>query len=232
MFKVFTLFLLILLASSVIFADELEDRKSIKNNVSHMFLSGQYQALSDLSKKYLETEDRTSSGLWKLTLFYSGIERAVDKKNRDEKYWLNIEENALGWVKNQPNSPSGYVAYAVILIQHAYMYRGEGWADEVREEDWKPFYAYVNKAYKYLNENKAIASKDPRWYETMLIIAKLKSFDKADFESLFNEIYFIFWRFYASFRFLLKTMQNIHSFCKFHGINRSICIPKIIFNNF
>lgn len=176
-----------LILSSPTSANELQERESIKNTVSQLFIKEQFEDLSKLSIKYLKTEERTSSGLWKLTLYNSAISGITDKNNRDEKYWSDLEAKTLRWIKSQPDSPSGYIAYATILMNHAWMYRGGGWSHEVREEDWEPFNAYVRKAKQHLIENKSIASNDPRWYETMLSIATAEGWSDEDFETLINE---------------------------------------------
>ena len=61
--------LLMLSAPSFVSADELSDRQLIIDHVSQMFMAEQFDELSKLSKHYLETEKRTSSGLWKLSLY-------------------------------------------------------------------------------------------------------------------------------------------------------------------
>lgn len=185
--KLLICFSVLMVLSSFVSANELQDRESIKNNVVQLFLAEKFEELSKLSEKYLETEERTSSGLWKLTLFNAAIGEITDRNNRDEQYWSDMEGKALRWVKSQPESPSGYIAHATILMNHAWMYRGGGWAYQVRREDWEPFNAYVNKAKQYLSENKAIASNDPRWYETMLSVAIAEGWSDEDFELFVNE---------------------------------------------
>lgn len=168
-------------------ANELEERKEIINSIKDMFLQEKFKELSMISKKYIDTEERTSSGTWKITFYYEGIESYAINLGKDEKRFDEAEEKALRWVESQPNSSSGYIAYTSILMRRAWMYRGGGWANEVKKEAWEPFYKNIAKSKKYLFDNYKIASSDPCWYEMMLKISKVESWDKNAFNLLFNE---------------------------------------------
>lgn len=169
------------------FSGELATREKIKDEVSVLFNKNNYNALSELSAKYLHAEERTSSGLWKSGLFYSGIIDQADLKIKDEDHWNNLEQKALEWVKSQPKSPSGYLAYAIILERRAWMYRGGGWAKDVKKEDWVYFRKYIQKAKSFLLKNKRIASSNPQWYDTMISIARAEGIDKSAFDQLITE---------------------------------------------
>jgi len=180
-------FIFLFVIPSITYSGELEDRESIKRIVKNMFIKDNFDGLSKLSKKYLETQERTSSGLWKLTLFYAGVGEIVNGKIKDKNYWNKLEKKALKWVESQPQSPSGYIAYAMILVERAWMYRGGGWARDVKKESWKPFYEQLEKAKNYLKDHYEIASTDPRWHETMIIIARSEGWHKDSFELLVNK---------------------------------------------
>lgn len=168
-------------------AGELEIREKVKNEICKMYLHEQFDELTRISQKYLETEERSPSGLWMLTLFNAGIGKATNTDIKNDAYWDGLEEKALRWVSFYPQSPSGYIAYANILRSRAWMYRGGGWARDVKEENWKPFYECLAKARRYLKKHYHVSSKDPRWYETMIVIAMGEGWEKEAFESCFNE---------------------------------------------
>ena len=56
---------------------ELEDRVRIESATRQAFALGNFQRLEDDSSAYRTTKARTSSGLWKLTLFYKGLSDAL-----------------------------------------------------------------------------------------------------------------------------------------------------------
>ncbi|WDP90633.1 MAG: hypothetical protein HUN04_13395 [Desulfobacter sp.] len=177
----------LLILPSLSFSGELEERAIIIKATANLFIEEKFDLLSEMSARYLDTEERTSSGLWKLTLFNAGIGTLPNQNNKDEKYWDSFEKKALRWVKSRPDCPSGYIAYSEILVSRAAMYRGTSWAKDVKKENWKPFYTNIGKAKQFLYEHKTIASKDPRWYECMLKIANLESWEISSFEALLDE---------------------------------------------
>jgi hypothetical protein len=181
------LLLSVITAQEFTYANELEETDKISDLAEKLFSEEKFEELSMISKKYIDNEERTSSGLWKLTFFYVGIESYVHKIRKDEKKLNEAEEKALRWVKNQPASPSGYISYSLILINRAWIYRGGGWAYEVKEEAWGPYYKKIAQARKNLLDNYQIASNDPCWYQYMLKISFAEGWDIDSFNLLFNE---------------------------------------------
>ena len=173
--------------TSALGADELEGRKIISARVSNLFMQERFGELERLADQYRMTGERTSSGLWKLTLFYSGISDVADGNNINETYWNSIEARARRWVEEYPASPTPRIAYSLILIGHAWKFRGSGWAEEVNPDARKPFHEYLNKARVYLLEHKDIAGSDPRWYEAMLSVALAEDWDIKRFNKLVDE---------------------------------------------
>jgi hypothetical protein len=151
-----------------------------------MFMQEKFDALDKLADEYRTTESRSSSGLWMLTHFYAGI-GVVKNQSQEEKYWADIESKALRWAASNPNSPAAYNVYADFLVGHGWKFRGSALAYQVRKENWKPFYKQLSKARKYLLKKKRIASADPKWYETMLIIARAEGWDRKQFDELVAE---------------------------------------------
>jgi len=168
-------------------AGELEDRQAIGKQVSDLFMHERFDELERMAQQFRGTEERTSSGLWKLTFFYSAINDVADDDEKKNQYWESIEAKALRWVDAYPNSPTPHIAYAMILVGHAWMVRGTGWSDDVKQENWKPFQEYLAKAGTYLREHKDVADADPRWYETMLVIARSENWDLEHFNKLVHE---------------------------------------------
>lgn len=178
---------LLFVAPLTVKADELQERKKMSLTVTTLLLSENFAELEQLANEFRTKQNRSQSGLWMLTLFYAGIYEATDNEIRDEQYWADIEGRTLRWAKLYPNSPTPHIAYSITLINHAWSFRGNGWAREVHPEDWKPFFHYVGKARENLIAHKNIAKSDPRWYETMLIVAKAENWDITKFNALVDE---------------------------------------------
>jgi Domain of unknown function (DUF4034) len=166
---------------------ELEDRASLQSQVVSAFHGNRFTELENVSSDFRTKESRTSSGLWKLSLFYSGINSAVDTSITDERYWANTDSKLSQWAAQYPNSPTAPIAQAAVLIRHAWAYRGNGWASEVAPHNWKPYYAHIEKARQHLLKHKASAAVDPNWYTNMIGIALAEGWDQVRFDDLVNE---------------------------------------------
>lgn len=179
--------LFILVAPLVYGASELEDRAVMDGRVAKLFMAEQFVELDRMAADYWKKESRTESGLWMLTLFYAAIGNVASLRVKDEDYWRDIEGKSRRWIERYPKSPTAHIAHALILIGHGWKFRGGGWTRQVREEDWKPFHAYLQQAETYLRANKAVAALDPRWYEAMLEIATAEGWEIDRFNSLVDE---------------------------------------------
>jgi hypothetical protein len=168
--------------------DELAERREISATTQQAFLAADFRKLEELSQAYRTEKSRTSSGLWKLTLFYAGIgDVAIQASKVGEGAFAPLEERTVKWAQQYPNSPTAHIAHSIILLEHGWVIRGTGYADTVKPEAWAPFRRYVALARKNLEEHKSVASGDPRWYETMLVVARAEAWDRKQFDSLLNE---------------------------------------------
>jgi hypothetical protein len=176
----------ILLSSFACDANELLDRKALDQQVRVSFFSQDFQQLEKIAADFRVNETRTSSGLWELTLYYGGFSYLSNGMHHDYEFGV-LDKIIQNWLTEYPQSSTAHIAKAIILLDHAWFYRGGGWARDVKPENWKPFEEYVGKAREYLEKHKSVASQDPQWYETMLDIAKLQSWPLDDFLELMNE---------------------------------------------
>jgi len=71
------------------------------------------------------------------------------------------------WISKYPDSPTPYVARGEAFMQRGWKFRGEGWANQIHEEDKQTYGEMVIASAKYLIENEAIGSKDPHWYRSL-----------------------------------------------------------------
>ena len=168
-------------------ADELGERRKVDNQVSYMFLTERFNALDKIADDYRQTEDRTSSGLWKLTLLYAGLYTHVEWNGGNDEHWQMIKKKALKWIEIKPESPTPHLVYAGMLYRQAWKQRGIGSSENAKAEGLKSFYKYLTKAKELLYETKKMASKDPRWYELMIKIAKAEGWSKQKFATLLSE---------------------------------------------
>lgn len=164
---------------------ELELRESLEAKSASLFEYDMFEALDHDAKDYLENARRTSSGLWYLTLFDTGIMDFAFKLTRQGQPWDELEKKAAAWIEARPDSAAARVTYAKFLIQHAWQYRsGKTGSDLLK--NWL-FNHYIERAQKVLEESKSFASRDPRWYEAMFLVATAQNWKEDDFLALEQE---------------------------------------------
>ena len=206
MIKAIIFFIGLFVASSV-FSGELKTRTEIGNSVKALFTSGDYESLNAMGYSYLNNKSRTSSGLWKLTFYYSGLSYAMSSNTSDPQYWLALKKKLLVWSELDQESSFPHMLYVDLLISEAWMHRGSGWAKNVRKEDWKPFREKIEEARLYLERYSHFKEKDPQWYESMLQIAKAQDWHVNRFYILLNEALDTYPQFYEIYFRAINYLQ-------------------------
>lgn len=180
----------LVVTESVHAASEMEDRARVVATVRQAFLDEKFAELEESAHSYRVSKARTSSGLWLLTLFYGGLREAIREQTSSGPRDTSFEAlySKIGrWEGQFPRSPVAHIMRSMAHIEHAWAYRGSGYVDTVRPEDWAPFNEYLDKARGNLEAYKAISAVDPKWYEEMLVIAKAQGWPQVEFNALLSE---------------------------------------------
>lgn len=167
-------------------AGEMEDRTEIARAVSALFEAEKFDELDRMAEEFRTRESRTSSGLWKLTLFYRGLYVQHEGK-ANESYFNKVDGLYMKWAAQNPDSTVAHVGHAGNLLNRAWFFRGGGWARDVPEESWKPFFENLEKARLYLLKHKQSTDKDPVWFHNMLAIAKGENWPLDRFLAMVEE---------------------------------------------
>lgn len=169
-------------------ASEMDDRREIGSVVQDAFAQDRFAKISALAERYRVEKARTESGLWKLTLVYAAISHAISNEAAQDdigKGFLVVEKKIQRWIKLQPRSPTAHLAYATLFTDHA-------WAiSNLDDGPMTPaarasFNLLFEKARRYLEKTRPIAAVDPYWYESMLDIGRVQSWDAAKFDAMFD----------------------------------------------
>jgi hypothetical protein len=185
-----TLALGLLIAAQAQGTSELVQRAAISASVQKDFLASDFDRLESMATKYRTERSRTTSGLWHLSLFYAGIDDAIDDQTKGEDrdaLFEAIEQRTREWASKFPDSPTGHIAHSLTLIERAWAHRGGGYASTVSPDAWTAFEHYIAMARANLEEFKSVASVDPKWYETMTLVARAENWDRSEFDALLNE---------------------------------------------
>lgn len=163
-------------------AGELEERAEIENKVIGLVYGGDFAGLEAMAEDYRSSKARTSSGLYKLTLFYSGIFKAFCYNGTDDRYWDGAERHAQTWVDRYPQSPTAHLAFAQVLRNRA---RSFGISGSPSDHDTAR--KHITRTRLYLESHESIAQQDPRWYEMMIGVARAERWPEESATKLIDE---------------------------------------------
>src|SRR5712672_2051587 len=92
-------------------ATELEEREAVYRAVQIALLNSDFRTLEEMSEKFRQEKSRTSSGLWKLTLFYAGITTAakVATLQPGSTSFEEFENRTAQWAKQYPGSAAAHI---------------------------------------------------------------------------------------------------------------------------
>ena len=162
-------------------AKEIEEHKITEKKELHSY----HKELDLLANKYRKFNERTPSGVWKLTEFYNAF--APSARAEDTEYWDTYTANIEEWINQSPDSPTPRIVLANVLIKRAWAHRTTLPARAVKPEAWKAFKYFVSQARSYLEQNKVMTSEDPHWYAAMSIIAMAEGWSLEKFLALMEE---------------------------------------------
>jgi hypothetical protein len=181
--------------------DELDNRAVIERYLVQLFQAGDYESLEFVAKQFRDQKLRTSSGLLKLDQFYASFDVVLRLSPDEEKFRPAVESLISDWLEKYPNSTNAHLAYAQMLMQHAWSIRGTGFVNTVKPESWKPFLDYVEKTRQYLQVHNSVSNDDPRWDLLLLDIAMIQNVSDEEYTKLsdaalnrnpdFYQLYFV-----------------------------------------
>ena len=163
---------------------ETKEQNQIKGQASTLLSSKDYKGLEDLAGKYRASKECYADGLWKLTYVYIGIEPSDDAS---ESEWATRQSQVNDWIREQNESITARVAKARLLIGYAWKIRGSGWANSVKETEWKKFHERLQQAVHVLEESRALKEKCPVYWSSLQRAALGLQTDKVEFEAVFNQ---------------------------------------------
>lgn len=166
-------------------ANELEDREAIYNQVDSDFFNGKFTIIETQAKSYLDTQERTTSGLWRLTILHASFERIMASSNS-----LSTKQEILKtWAKAYPASATVRFAEVQLLMARAKSIRGLSGKYELDPEVVEPYQRLLRRASDRMEADKALTGTDPRWYSLMFDIARLQRWNREDFYKLALEAF-------------------------------------------
>lgn len=187
------LFLLVfLLATPTAYGalSEQSARNDLRQMAGMMIAGGEFGSLEEACRRFVDGQERTPSGVWKLTFFQYGLDDAIASQVRSAGRGAELEtiDRLIGpWERRNPQSSCASVTRARAYMRVAWMHRGGGYAHTVPSEAWPLFHEWNEKARRELERTKGASGRNPEWYATMIEVAKVQQWSDADLERLLDE---------------------------------------------
>ncbi|SET28135.1 DUF4034 domain-containing protein [Stenotrophomonas indicatrix] len=181
-----TLLSLACLTISSAWASEDPDSLALCDQVAPLMDADDFKALDAMADRFRKGQ-RNASGYSNLSRFYICISRRIGTAPQDVRQWNDWTAWAARWIRQSPGSLSAHLVAARVPLNLAWSFRGDGYAHEVSAQGWQQFSEYNAVAAAYMQEHKAIAKRDPYWYEMSLLIALRQGVDEAAFMALVDE---------------------------------------------
>jgi hypothetical protein len=175
-----------------------------QTTVRNLFNNEKFAQLEAIANDVRSQESRFSGGAWKLHSFYRAI-RTPGSLTATDAAWNAHIERMERWIAFTPDSSTPRVALAESYLRFAWKARGSGSGEKVSADGWKLFGERVQKARDTLEQAKSISTKDPQWYETMLVVSLAQGWDQKQAQQLLAEAstvapnYYYFYDTYANY---------------------------------
>lgn len=183
-------FILALFTCTSCLADSQRPFERESDKYLSMLFSKQYEELERLAKDYRINNRTISDGQPSLAALHGGITGCLSNGCRDnltEEDWARRLEHIEEWVRRYPNSITARVAGASYYMEYAWHARGRGYANTVSEDGWRIFRENIDIAFNKLKEIEEEGKKDPRWYDSMLMIGLAKKWPRDTFERVYQD---------------------------------------------
>lgn len=145
---------------------------------------------------YRAAQSRSAMGEWELDYLYYGMAPSFSHDAaRNEQVFAATSAEMQDWIKQTPAEPTPHLAYAWLLIQHAWAITALATENADDSPDGlkrmaaqvKLANAEIAKARAYLEAHRDLAARDPQWYVLMLDVARSQDPDAPGIWPIFDE---------------------------------------------
>lgn len=170
-------------------AAELNEREAIKTEVGRLLDAGDFAGLEARAAEYRDHEARTQSGVWKLTVFYSGFNAKARFNGKDDPRWKALSDQLAAWQKAYPDSPTPVIANAIAVKRYAKALKPQVLLQRASTSDLEDaaFVTALRANKSYLEKHKAVAARDPHYYVVWSNLAFALGTDASEFFDTVDE---------------------------------------------
>lgn len=158
------------------------ERKQIEREALTLFTNKDYAGLDALAARYRTSRERYADGMWKLAYVYIGIEPSDEAPDSD---WEARLDQVTDWIHARENSITPRVLKARLQVSYAWKIRGGGWAESVKETQWKKYFERLQQAARTLRGANQLAERCPVYWSTWQRAALGLQMERKDYDAIF-----------------------------------------------
>jgi hypothetical protein len=168
-------------------ADELAQRQAVRVEVITALTINDFAGIERLAARYRDPRERTSSGLWKLTLFYGSAREYLGMLADCAGDPAPVDALLATWAAAVPDSPT------LLLLRTRNQLCVAQDTLQAQGNDPRAWAAYTNLVHRLdrdLEAHRSLAATDPYWLETRLALtdAMLMSSDETRFDGVLAQL--------------------------------------------
>lgn len=158
----------------------LGETATLTTETAQAFWTGDFAALEKLNNRLKQGKHFAPDGGSELEYFRLGLGKVPQSvADHNEPYLRELEALTLQWATEHPKSSLAYILHAEVLVQHAWSYRGGGYAKDVPPEAWADFHGYLRRAADYLKAHADVTLTDSSAHALLLRIGTGLGWDDA-----------------------------------------------------
>jgi len=168
--------------------DEMNIEAGIRIEARILFEQKKFKKLNELARRYLSSGETTPAGEPKLKFLYVGLidyagyQTPSQTETPNVQQWNVMFDRVQEWIAKEP-SPAAYITLAKFHHHLAWLWRGDGYAGDVRKDAWKPFSDQIATTRDVLMAHRE-AAIDPEWFITMENVARAQSMPDEEANTL------------------------------------------------
>jgi hypothetical protein len=152
----------------------------LTTEAAQAFWKGDFDTLEKLNNRLKHGKHFAPDAGSELEYFRLGLGKVPQSvADHNEPYLRELEALTLQWAIEHPKSSLAHILHAEVLVQHAWSYRGGGYAKDVPPEAWADFHKYLQRAAEYLKAHADVTLRDSSTHALLLRIGTGLSWDRG-----------------------------------------------------
>lgn len=177
---------LIIIWSAVCHSEEAEI-VNFNQQLESVLAAKRFNDLEIMANDFRQKDSRFRGGNAKIYHFYralGGVSTYVSLGGERNSPFYKKQQLIGMWVSNQPSSLTARLAMAQLWLGYAFHWRGDRYADQVTDKQWKLFREGLDKAASYLTD--IDPDKDPHAYLVLMELAKGKQYPRPALDAMYE----------------------------------------------